>query len=210
MHIKDMPNDVHLLRRGLLLEYITLAWNVVGTAVVIAAAIPARSVALAGFGLDSLVEIGASTVVIWQLRGTGQNRERLALRLISIAFFALALYILAQSIRTLLLHVHPATSAVGIAWLIFTFVVMLALAAGKNRTGQELNNAVLKTEARVTLVDAYLAGSVLIGLVLNVTFGWWWADPIAGLVIVFYGIKEGRHAWIEAGSVPQSNPQSEL
>ncbi len=96
----------------------------------------------------------------------------------------------------------------GIAWLIVTLVAMLALAAGKNRTGNELNNAVLKTEARVTLVDAYLARSVLIGLVLNAKFGWWWADPVAGLVIVFYGIKEGRHAWIEASSVPQSNPQS--
>lgn len=174
-----MRNDARLLRRGLLLEYITLGWNAVGTVIVIAAAVSARSVALAGFGLDSLVEIGASTVVIWQLRVIGRNRERSALRLISIAFFALAVYILAQSTRTLLLRAHPATSPVGILWLILTFVAMLALAAGKRRTGRELNNTVLKTEARVTLVDAYLAGSVLIGLVLNAAFGWWWADPLA-------------------------------
>lgn len=195
-----MPNDVRLLRRGLLLEYVTLAWNVVETAIVIAAAIPARSVALAGFGLDSLVEIGASTVVIWQLRGTGRNRERLALRLISMAFFALAIYILAQSIRTLLLRVHPTTSLIAVVWLVCTVVAMLALAAGKRRTGKELGNAVLTTEARVTLIDAYLAASVLIGLVLNLTFNWWWADPLAGLVIVFYGFKEARHAWIDAGA----------
>ena len=195
-----MRNDARLLRRGLLLEYITLGWNAVGTVVVIAAAVSARSVALAGFGLDSLVEIGASTVVIWQLRGIGRNRERLALRLISIAFFALAVYILAQSTRALLLRAHPATSLVGILWLILTLVAMLALAAGKRRTGTELNNTVLKTEARVTLVDAYLAGSVLIGLVLNAACGWWWADPLAALTIVFYGFKEGGHAWSEAGS----------
>lgn len=195
---QNVTNDAGLRRRGFLLEYITLGWNVVGTVVVIAAAVLARSVALAGFGLDSLVEIGASTVVIWQLRGTGRNRQRMALRLISIAFFALAVYILVQSTRTFLLHVHPGTSPLGIVWLALTFVAMLALAAGKHRTGTELNNMVLKTEARVTLVDAYLAGSVLIGLVLNAKFGWWWADPLAGLVIVFYGIKEGCHAWSEA------------
>jgi hypothetical protein len=97
-------NDINTLRRrGLLLEYITLGWNVVGTVIVIAAAIDAHSVALAGFGLDSVVEIGASTVVIWQLRGINDYREKIALRLISVAFFALAIYILAQSAHILLL-----------------------------------------------------------------------------------------------------------
>ena len=189
-----------LLRRGLLLEYITLGWNVVGTVIVIAAAIVAHSVALAGFGLDSLVEIGASTVVVWHLRGIHDRRERVALRLISIAFFALAIYILAQSTYSLWLRVHPSTSPLGIVWLAFTFAVMLALAAGKHTTGTKLNNQVLKTEARVTLIDAYLAGAVLLGLALNALLGWWWADPLAGLVIVFYGLLEGRHAWIEANA----------
>lgn len=189
-----------LLRRGLLLEYITLGWNVVGTVVVIAAAVAAHSVALAGFGLDSLVEIGASTVVIWQLRGIHDKREQRALRLISVAFFALAFYILGQSARTFLLRVHPSTSPLGILWLALTLVAMLALAAGKHTTGTALNNQVLKTEARVTLVDAYLAASVLLGLVLNALCGWWWADPLASLVIVFYGFREGFHAWTEANA----------
>lgn len=83
-------------------------------------------------------------------------------------------------------------------WLAVTFAAMLGLAAGKHRVGSKLNNQVLKTEARVTLVDACLAGSVLLGLVLNSLFGWWWADPLAGVVIVFYGILEGCHAWKEA------------
>ncbi len=190
-----------LLRRGLWLEYYTLGWNVVGTVVILAAALAAGSVALAGFGLDSLIEIGASTVVIWQLRGTGrQSRERLALRLIGGAFFALALYVLVQSALSLLSHAHAASSPLGIVWLALTFLVMLALAAGKARTGEQLGNKVLQTEARVTVVDAYLAGCVLVGVALNAALGWWWADPVASLIIVFYGVKEGFHAWGEGNS----------
>jgi divalent metal cation (Fe/Co/Zn/Cd) transporter len=100
----------------------------------------------------------------------------------------------AQSIYALVTASRPHTSPVGIAWLAVTFVVMVALAAAKGRTGKALGNRVLGTEARVTMVDAYLAGAVLVGLVLNAVVGWWWADPIAGLVIVFYGAKEGREA----------------
>ena len=192
-----MKEQNQLLRRGLLLEYITLGWNVAGVAIILFAAFRARSVALVGFGLDSLIEIGASTVVIWELTGVGENRQKRALRLIGGAFLALALYILVQSCRTLYLHLHPDTSLLGIVWLLLTFVAMMALATGKQRTGTELNNPVLLTEGRVTRIDAYLAASVLAGLVLNTVFGWWWADPLAGLVIVFYGFKEGRHAWTE-------------
>lgn len=188
-----------LLRRGLRLEYATLGWNVVGTVVVVGAAIAARSVALAGFGLDSLIEIFASLVVVWQLTGADAGRERRALRLIGIAFLALALYVLVQAGVTLLSGTHPHHSPLGIAWLAATLVAMLLLAWGKGRTGRQLRNAVLLTESRVTLVDAYLAGAVLVGLVLNAAAGWWWADPLAGLVIVYYGVKEGWAAWHEAG-----------
>ena len=197
-----MQNTHTLLRSGLLLEYLTLVWNVVGTVVVMTAAVAAHSVALAGFGLDSLIEIGASTIVVWHLKGIHDKRERRALRLISVSFFALATYILTQSANILLFRLHPGTSPRGIFWLAFTVVVMLALAAGKHSTGVALDNRVLKAEARVTLVDAYLAGSVLLGLVLNTLFGWWWADPVAGLVIVFYGFSEGCHAWVDATKTP--------
>ena len=194
-----MHDTDKLLQRGLWLEYFTLAWNVVGTVVVIIAAIAAHSVALAGFGLDSLIEIGASTVVIWQLKNMhNRQREQRALRLIAISFYALALYILAQSAHTLASQARASTSMLGIVWLGLTLVVMLSLAAGKHKVGTRLDNPVLKTEARVTLVDAYLAAAVLCGLALNSLLGWWWADPIAGLVIVFYGFIEGRHAWKEA------------
>jgi divalent metal cation (Fe/Co/Zn/Cd) transporter len=188
-----------LLKRGLLLEFLTLAWNVVGVGVVVFAANAAHSVALAGFSLDSLIEIFASVVVIWQLRGINQRRERLALRLIGSAFFALALYILGQLTYTLLARIHPATSLLGIGWLAFTLIAMLLLAWGKRTTGKKLHNEVLLTEGNVTLIDAYLAAAVLIGLILNALFGWWWADTLASLVIVYYGIKEGIHAWHAKG-----------
>jgi divalent metal cation (Fe/Co/Zn/Cd) transporter len=183
-----------LLRRGLALEYATLVWNVVGTGVVLIAALAAGSVALAGFGLDSLIEIGASTIVVWQLKDTVGTRERRALRLIGFAFIVLAIYIAAQAAYTLIAANHPEHSEVGIAWMAVTCAVMVALAAAKIRTGGELDNRVLQTEGRVTLVDAYLAAAVLLGLVANAGLDWWWADPVAGLVIVYYGLREGRQA----------------
>ncbi len=188
-----------LLRRGLRLEYATLGWNVVGCVIVLIAAWNARSVALAGFGLDSAIEIFASVVVIWQLLGTATpDRGRRAMHLIGGAFIALAVYVLAQSSYVLTTQAHPDRSMLGIGWLAFTFIVMLLLAAGKARTGTALDNEVLRIEGRVTLIDAYLAGSVLIGLVLNAALHWWWADPLASLIIVYYGIREGRAAWHHA------------
>lgn len=187
-----------LLKRGLRLEYATLGWNVVGVVVVILAAIAAHSIALAGFGIDSLIEIFASVVVIWQLNGVDQHREHRALRLISVAFLGLAIYILIQSGQTLFTQSHPDTSPLGTVWLTATLIAMLLLAWGKNHTGNALNNPVLLTEARVTLVDAYLATAVLLGLLLNILVGWWWADPLAALVIVYYGVREGLHAWRES------------
>ena len=186
-----------LIRRGLLLEYATLGWNVVGSAIVITAAVAAGSVALAGFGLDSLIEIFASVVVVWQLKGVHEAREHRALRMIGVAFFALATYILGQIVYTLYRADHPNRSIGGIIWLAATFVAMLLLAYGKRRTGRKLGNPVLTTEAHVTVIDAYLAGAVLVGLILNATAGWWWADPLAGLVIVYYGFKEGWAIWHE-------------
>ena len=180
------------LRRGFALEFVTLGWNVVGVVVLAVAAIAARSVALAGFGLDSLIEIGASTVVIWELSGTGQDRQRRALRLIGYAFAALAVYLLVQSTVVLVAGDHPRHSAAGIGWTALTAAVMFALAFGKARTGAALGNPVLQTEGRVTLVDGILATAVLAGLALNAVLGWWWADPAAGYVLVFYAAREAR------------------
>jgi divalent metal cation (Fe/Co/Zn/Cd) transporter len=181
-----------LLRRGRILEGVTLGWNVVGIVVLAVAAVAARSVALAGFGLDSLIEIGASTVVLWELSGTGPDRQRRALRLIGGAFLALAAYLAAQSAIVLAAGYRPGHSPLGIGWTAATAAAMFALAAGKARTGRALGNPVLITEGRVTLVDGILAAAVLAGLVLNAAAGWWWADPLAALVIVGYALREAR------------------
>lgn len=184
-----------LLRRGFALEYVTLAWNVVGIVMLAVAAIEAESVALAGFGLDSLIEIGASLVVIWELSGSGEARQRLALRLIGAGFGALALYLLVQSTMVLVTEFHPKHSPLGIAWTAVTAAAMFALAAGKARTGAALNNPVLTTEGRVTLIDGLLATAVLVGLVLNSLIGWWWVDPLAGYVLVFYALREVKEIY---------------
>jgi len=186
------PRAATLLRRGRLLEVATLAWNVVGIVVLAVAAVRARSIALAGFGLDSLIEIGASTVVLWELAGTGEARQRRALRLIGCAFLALAAYVAVQSTWALVAGFHPHHSPLGIAWTAVTAAVMFGLAAGKRRTGRALGNPVLVTEGRVTTVDGLLAVAVLLGLALNATAGWWWADPLAGYVLVGYAVREAR------------------
>jgi divalent metal cation (Fe/Co/Zn/Cd) transporter len=188
----ESSGPARLLRRGRVLEGITLGWNVAGIVVLAIAAIRARSVALAGFGLDSLIEIGASAVVLWELAGTGADRQDRALRLIGGAFVGLAAYLTVQSAIILATGYHARPSPLGIAWTAVTAGVMFALAAGKARTGRALGNQVLSTEGRVTLVDGILALAVLLGISLNAAAGWWWADPLAALIIVFYAVREAR------------------
>ncbi len=199
MTIADDEVRKGLLRRGFALEYATLTWNVIGIAVLAIAAVSARSVALAGFALDSLIEIGASAVVIWELSGTGEERQRRGLRLIGYAFAALAVYLLVQSTVVLAAGYHPRHSVTGIIWTALTAAVMFALAAGKARTGRALGNPVLRTEGRVTMIDGILAAAVLLGLVLNAALGWWWADPAAGYVLVFYAAREVREIFFTPG-----------
>lgn len=183
------------VRRGLRLEYATLGGNVVGVPVLFASAAVSGSVALVAFALDSAIEIFASTVVIWELNGDPRpERTRRATRLIGFAFFALAIYLLVQAAVTLAVGHRADQSPVGMVWIAMTVVVMLALAAGKRRAGAALANPVLLTEAKITVIDALLALSVLVGLALNAVAGWWWADTAASLVIVAYGFREGVHA----------------
>jgi divalent metal cation (Fe/Co/Zn/Cd) transporter len=185
--------DVALLRRGRLLEWFTLGWNVVGVLVLAMLAVTASSVALAGFGLDSFIEIGASALVLWELSGTGEVRQRRALRLIGVAFVLLGVYLLVQSVVALVSAHHASPSVGGILWTAVTAIVMFALAALKGRTGRALGNPVLVTEGRVTFIDGLLATAVLLGITLDLVLGWWWADPVAGLVIVYYAIREAVH-----------------
>ncbi|NNC13670.1 cation transporter [Planctomonas sp. JC2975] len=180
----------HLLRTGFVLEWITLAWNIAGVIILAALAIASGSIALAGFGLDSLIEIGASTVVIWELSGTGEHRQKIALRLIGAAFIALAGYLLIQTAMALTTGHRPDGSIGGIIWTAITATCMFALAAMKTRTGTELGNPVLRTEGHVTMIDGLLACAVLLGVLLNTALGWWWADSAATLLIVYYAIRE--------------------
>ncbi|MDY7529354.1 MULTISPECIES: cation transporter [unclassified Cryobacterium] len=188
-----VDTEVVLLRRGRRLEYVTLGWNVVGVAILAVLGVTASSVALVGFGLDSLIEIGASTVVLWELSGTGETRQQRALRMIGVAFVALAAYLSVQSTVALASNHHASPSVAGIVWTGITAAVMFALAFGKARTGRALGNPVLVTEGRVTLIDGVLAVAVLAGLVLDLVLGWWWADPLAGYVIVYYAVREAIH-----------------
>jgi divalent metal cation (Fe/Co/Zn/Cd) transporter len=198
MHIsperQGHPGRSALIQRGLVLEYATLGWNLVGCWIVLGAAYAARSVALAGFGIDSVIEIFASVIVVWQLKAINKDKEHLAERLVGIAFLLLAVYIAVQSTIVLLTHFHPRTSRLGIVWLALTLVAMMLLAYGKGRTGRALGNPVLQKESKVTVVDGMLAGSVLIGIAVNALFDWWWADPLAAFVIVYYGFREGYTA----------------
>jgi len=182
------------LQRGRALEAATLTWNVVGVAVLAVAALRARSVALAGFGLDSLIEIAASWVVLWELADLAQQRRERATRLIGTAFVALSLYLAVQSTVVLIARFHPRHSVPGMVWTAATALVMGLLARGKATTGAALANPVLVAEGRVTMIDAILAAAVLIGLALNSFAGWWWADPAAGYVLVFYAVREARHS----------------
>lgn len=171
----------------------------VGVVVLAITAISARSVALGAFGIDSLIEILASTVVVWQLNGTDTAERTVpALRVIAVAFVALAIYIAVQSALVLAGGSHPGRSVTGAVWLGVTALAMFALARGKAETGRRLGNAVLRTEARITQIDGALATVILVGVVLNAAFRWWWADPAAALVLVLYGGREALHAWHES------------
>jgi len=206
MQIAGVTNtDTSLLRRGLLLEDATLGWNAVGAAIVVAAALDTRSVALAGFALVSWIEIFASIIVVWQLKGLDRDRDRPALRMIGAAFFALAGFVVAQAAYAVASDTHPSPSTTGMIWLEATAVAMLLLAWGKHTIGRQLGNPVLLAESRLTLIDAYLAVVVLVGLVLNAALGWWWADPLASLALAYYGAWVGLEAWQHAARLGVSD-----
>ncbi|MGH9039324.1 MAG: cation transporter [Acidimicrobiia bacterium] len=192
--VKGEP-EATLTRRAFALEGLTVAWNTVEAAVAVIAGVAAGSIALIGFGLDSLIEVFAAGVVIWQLRGGSEERERLALRLIAGSFFALAAYVSIEALRDLLLGHEPGTSTPGVVLAAVSLAVMPSLALAKRRTGQRLGNPVLVADSTETLLCAYLSAILLVGLALNATVGWWWADPLAGLGIAYFAVREGREAW---------------
>ena len=183
-----------LQQRARRLEYLTIAWNTIECLVAVGAGVVAGSIALVGFGLDSLVEVFAGFVVLWRLRRDDESRERRALRLIALSFFALAAYVAAESVRDLLVGAEAAESAVGIGLAVVSLLVMPALAMAKRRTGQRLEDRVVVADSAETLLCSYLSAVLLAGLLLA-RFGLWWADPLAALVIAGLALREGREAW---------------
>jgi divalent metal cation (Fe/Co/Zn/Cd) transporter len=185
-----------LNRRSLHLAYATAGYNVLEGVVAIAAGAAASSTALIGFGLDSFIEVSSALVVIWQFRSrVPEARERLALRLIAVSFFALATWISVDAVRSLLGQREAEPSPVGIGIAAVSVVVMPLLVWAKRRTGRELGSATVVADSTQTLLCTYLSAILLVGLVLNAWLGWAWADPIAGLVIAAVAIREGVEAW---------------
>lgn len=193
-------NRGELRRRGLWLEYLTIGWNLVEAVIAVSAGLAASSIALIGFGIDSSAEVAAAGIVIWQFRsemrgGADEERERRALRMIALTFFALAAYVTFEAVRTLLTRESPETSTVGIILAAVSLVVMPALAWFKRRTALAMGSATLLADSAETFLCAWLSAILLGGLVLNSTLGWWWADPVAALGIAYLALKEGREAW---------------
>ena len=192
-----MAGLARLRRRGFRLEYAGMAWMTAEAAVAITAGVVASSIALTGFGLDSVIEFSAAAVVVWQLRGEerGEERETRAVRLISVTFFALALFLAVEGIRDLITQARPGQSAAGLAVAGAALIVMPGLAVAKRRTGRALGNRALVADSAETAFCALTSAATLLGVGLNTWLGWWWADPAAALVIAALAVKEGLEAW---------------
>jgi divalent metal cation (Fe/Co/Zn/Cd) transporter len=189
---------VPLVQRARRLAWAGLAWHGVEAAVAVAAGAAVGSVALIGFGADSLIEAVAGVIVLWRFaaaRVSSEHAERRAQRLIGASFYLIAAYVAVEAIRSLAGHHQPDASYLGIALAAVTVVLMPPLAIAKGKVGDKLASAATKSEGRQNMLCAYLSGALLVGLTLNAALGWWWADPITGLVIAGVAVREGRDAW---------------
>ncbi|HST55292.1 MAG TPA: cation transporter [Solirubrobacteraceae bacterium] len=189
------PARARLVRRARLLAWVGLGWHGIEATVAIGAGFVAGSVALVGFGADSLIEMLAGLVVLWRFATSSTGAERRAQQLISVFFYAIGLYVAVEAIRSLAGAHEPAVSWVGIGLSTFTLATMPPLAIAKARVADALGSPATKSESRQTMLCAYLSAGLLLGLGLNALFGWWWADPVTALVIAAVAVKEGRGAW---------------
>jgi divalent metal cation (Fe/Co/Zn/Cd) transporter len=190
-----------LVRRGRLLAWFTIAWNALEGVIGIASGIAAGSIALIGFGADSYVEVFAGAVILWRLskeqlgEHLSEAAERRALRLIAITFFLLAVGVAIESVRDLLTAGRPEESPVGILLAVVSLIVMPLLARAKRRVGRQMGSQALQADATETSLCVWLSAVLLAGLGLNALVGWWWADPLAGLVIAAIAAREGVENW---------------
>jgi divalent metal cation (Fe/Co/Zn/Cd) transporter len=185
-----------LSRRVRLFVAATISYNVVGAIIALSGGTVASSTALIGFGLDSVIEVASAVAVAWQFSGKDpEARERTVLKVIAVSFFALALYVIVESVRSLLGVESAEHSTVGIVLAAVSLLVMPFLSYAQRRAGRELGSASAVADSKQTLLCTYLSGVLLVGLLLNSLFGWSWADPIVALVIAAVAVKEGREAW---------------
>jgi divalent metal cation (Fe/Co/Zn/Cd) transporter len=185
-----------LVRRIRLFVAATITYNVVEAAVAITAGTLASSTALIGFGLDSIIEVASAAAVAWQFSGADhERRERTALRVIAVSFYALAAYVTVESARAILGTDRAEHSTVGLILAAVSLAVMPLLSAAQRRAGRELGSASAVADSRQTLLCTYLSAVLLAGLAVNSLWGWWWADPVAALAIAAVAVKEGREAW---------------
>lgn len=192
----DVARRAVLSRRVRLLVAATITYNVIEAVIALAAGTVASSTALVGFGLDSVIEVASATAVAWQFAGRDpQARERTALKVIAVSFFALAAYVTVESVRSLLGADSAEHSGVGIALAAVSLLVMPFLSHAQRRAGRELGSASAVADSKQTLLCTYLSGVLLVGLLLNSLFGWSWADPIVAMVIAAVAVREGRQAW---------------
>ncbi len=173
-----------------------MTYNVIEAVVAIGAGLVAGSVALVGFGLDSMVEVSSGLIILWQFRHPmPESREKVALRLLAVSFFALAAYVSFESIRALVEGHRPDASPIGVGLAIASLIVMPFLSWAQRRTGRALGSNAVVADSTQTLLCTYLSAVLLLGLVLNAALGWYWADPLAGLVIAGVAVREGLEAW---------------
>lgn len=194
--VADPADRARLGRRAQLLAATSVVYNVIEAVIAVAAGLAAGSVALVGFGLDSVVEVSSGLIVLWQFRHVvPEQRERQALRLMAMSFFALAAYVTFESVRALASGREAEPSSAGIGLAVASLVVMPALSLAQRRTGRLLGSGAVVADSTQTLLCTYLSAVLLLGLLLNATLGWHWADPLVGLVIAVVAVKEGREAW---------------
>jgi len=187
---------LRLGRRAQLLASAYVAYNGVEAVVAIAAGLVAGSVALVGFGLDSVVEVSSGLIVLWQFRHRmPETRERQAQRLMAASFVALAAYVAVESVRVLVTGTEPDPSPVGIGLAVASLTIMPFLSWAQRRTGRTLGSSAVVADSTQTLLCSYLSAVLLVGLLLNATLGWSWADPLAGLVIAGVALREARDTW---------------
>ena len=187
-----------LVRRARLLAWGGNAWHFVEFAIALTAGIAAGSIALVGFGFDSLIEALAGFIILWRFaraRAHSESAERRAQQLIAVSYFVLAAYVGVESVRTLLGGSHPAASWIGIGIAAVTAPTMPLLARAKQRVGRRLNSSATVSEGSQNMICAYLSVALLVGLGVNALFGWWWADPGAALVIAAVALREGIESW---------------